>query len=252
MQTNTDHILAQAQNSLRNKTSKSSQEDGELGKNEFLNLFLTQMSHQNPTDPMDSGAMMTQMAQLGSMEQLQNLNQEMKILNTKQSEAAKIQALNFLNKDVFVDQKSLELSHGTSAPVHFSLDREASDFKIIVEEQDGAPVLTRQLGTMDQGRHKYTWDGKNLEGTLMADGKYNIKLISVFADGTSKSVQPYHSGRVSNLEFKKGVPWVSLQGKNIQLSEIKSVDTASQRIFGTAKPLPILQSLETKRMMDHP
>ena len=250
MQTNTDQILAQVKNSLRNKTVKSTQENGELGKNEFLNLFMTQLSHQDPTKPMDSSTMMTQLSQLGSMEQLENINHEMQILNAKQAESTKLQALNFLDKDVLIEQKEVELKQGRSDALHFSLDREASNLKVIIEEEDGTPVITETLGLLGVGRHRFDWDGKNLEGTLMADGKYKVRLVSFFADGSSQTVQPYFAGRVSNLEYKKGVPWVSLQGRDIPLSQIKSVDTSSQRIFGNALPLPVMQNLEAKKMTD--
>ena len=35
---------------------------------------MTQMSHQDPMDPMNTDSMMQQMASLGTVEQLQNLN----------------------------------------------------------------------------------------------------------------------------------------------------------------------------------
>ena len=37
-------------------------------------LLVTQMSHQDPMDPMNTDSMMQQMASLGTVEQLQNLN----------------------------------------------------------------------------------------------------------------------------------------------------------------------------------
>ncbi len=44
-----------------------------LGKDDFLKLFVAQMRHQDPTQPMDNGAMMAQMAQFSTLEQVSNL-----------------------------------------------------------------------------------------------------------------------------------------------------------------------------------
>lgn len=50
------------------------QAGGEMGKNEFLQLLVTQMQNQDPMEPMDNAAMTAQLAQFSSLEQMQNLN----------------------------------------------------------------------------------------------------------------------------------------------------------------------------------
>ena len=48
---------------------------GELGKDEFLTLLVSQMQNQDPMNPMDNTDMIAQLAQFSSLEQMQNLNQ---------------------------------------------------------------------------------------------------------------------------------------------------------------------------------
>jgi len=47
---------------------------GELGKDEFLQLLVTQMRYQDPLEPVKDTEYIAQLAQFNSLEQMQNLN----------------------------------------------------------------------------------------------------------------------------------------------------------------------------------
>jgi len=46
-----------------------------LDKNDFLKILITQLSHQDPTQPMDDKAFVAQMAQFSSLEQMTNMSE---------------------------------------------------------------------------------------------------------------------------------------------------------------------------------
>jgi len=48
-----------------------------LGRDAFLNLLVTQLQHQDPTQPMADGEFLAQLAQFSSLEQLQQMNKSL-------------------------------------------------------------------------------------------------------------------------------------------------------------------------------
>ena len=68
-----------------------------MGKDVFLQLMVTQMRHQDPLAPQDSGDMMAQLAQFTALEQAQNLNTSMdKLVSMQQG----VHQLSLLGKEV--------------------------------------------------------------------------------------------------------------------------------------------------------
>ncbi|MDT8447040.1 MAG: flagellar hook assembly protein FlgD [bacterium] len=248
----TRSTLANAQSVLRDEAIKSGKGNSELGKDDFMNLFMTQMSNQDPTSPMDSAGMTAQLAQLGAMEQLEKLNKGMEALNKTQSGMANHQALSFIGRDVMLDANEVALTQGSGQPVYYNLDQEMTGLKVSIEAKDGSPVYSEDLGLSSAGKHRYVWDGKNDRGTLMGDGLYKIRLIARHADGTSEEVAAYNSGRVNQVEFQGGEAFVNAQGRKLPVSQIRSVDNSSQQVFGNAKPLPLMRELRPQGLIKDP
>src|SRR5262245_7967986 len=57
-------------------TSKSEAQDP-LGRDAFMNLLLTQLQHQDPTQPQADGEFLAQLAQFSALEQLQQMNKKL-------------------------------------------------------------------------------------------------------------------------------------------------------------------------------
>lgn len=54
--------------------------DDSLGRNAFLNLLVTQLQHQDPTQPQADGEFLAQLATFSQLEQLQQMNQKLDTL----------------------------------------------------------------------------------------------------------------------------------------------------------------------------
>jgi len=81
-QTYTDSVSRQVKNSL--------------GKDDFLNLLITQLTHQDPLDPIDDTEFIAQMAQFSTLEQITNVASSMDNL----LKMARLSAESYVGKEV--------------------------------------------------------------------------------------------------------------------------------------------------------
>jgi flagellar basal-body rod modification protein FlgD len=78
-----------------------------LDKNDFLKILITQLSHQDPTQPMDDKEFVSQMAQFSSLEQMTNMSEGL----TKVADLiARSQAINLLGSAVEISEGGTTVS----------------------------------------------------------------------------------------------------------------------------------------------
>ncbi|MDP2798765.1 MAG: flagellar hook capping FlgD N-terminal domain-containing protein, partial [Deltaproteobacteria bacterium] len=83
-----------------------------LDKDSFLKLFVAQMEHQDPLNPMEAYEISAQLAQFSSLEQLYTLNENMNNLIAYQTSQNNLQLLSLINKNVEVVTDKLTLQGG--------------------------------------------------------------------------------------------------------------------------------------------
>jgi flagellar basal-body rod modification protein FlgD len=76
---------------------------GALDKNDFLKILITQLTHQDPTQPMGDKEFVAQMAQFSSLEQMTNMSEG---LSRVSDLIARSQAVSLLGTTVDVDNGS--------------------------------------------------------------------------------------------------------------------------------------------------
>ena len=74
--------------------------NSELGKDAFLQLLITQLQNQDPTNPMDDREFIAQMAQFSSLEQMQNMTKAMESLLVSQQQTQMMGYSTFVGKEV--------------------------------------------------------------------------------------------------------------------------------------------------------
>ncbi|VBB08092.1 flagellar hook capping protein [Lucifera butyrica] len=99
-----------ATNTSSTSSTSSTNSGSELGKDQFLELLVTQMKYQDPLQPMDNTQFVSQLAQFSALEQMQNLN----------STDTVSQAVSMIGKTVAWTDSNGTLQAGTVASVSIS------------------------------------------------------------------------------------------------------------------------------------
>ncbi|WP_342469869.1 flagellar hook assembly protein FlgD [Ureibacillus sp. FSL K6-3587] len=137
-----------------------------LGKDDFLKILITQLQHQDPTNPVDDKDFIAQMAQFSSLEQMQNLTKVMESLLESQQETQLMAYINFVGKEVKwheitdeLDEKGLpiinegqsvitEIKFKNGSPIFVTEDGkelEAGNISSVVQKDGGKTVSENPL-----------------------------------------------------------------------------------------------------------
>ena len=244
---NVEQTLQVSASSLRNRASKSTTDGKELGKQDFLNLLMTQMANQDPLDPMDSAGMMQQLSAMGTVEQLQNLNTQTAKMMAIQQNIARATAGGLLDKDVEVGASGISLNNGNSVPVAYKLDGSADRVMLLVHDASGEMIREVNLESRAQGVHEFSWDGRDNDGDLMPDGNYNFNVFARTDGGEDIGVTLTKSGQVSMIRFEGSEPLLKINGEWVPANEIVGLGNKSILRYKDAIPLPARSELMTRK-----
>ncbi len=129
-----------------------------LGKEDFLNLLLKQLSYQDPLNPMDSAEFTVQLTQFSSLEELNNINDTLNEVLLFQQSMQNTTISNLIGKTVKVSGNTTYLND--TADISYELLDEASSVKISIFNESGKLVRSEDIGPQTAGDNSYLWDGK--------------------------------------------------------------------------------------------
>jgi flagellar basal-body rod modification protein FlgD len=173
-----------------------------MGKNDFLNLLVTQLQHQDPLNPAESTEFTAQLAQFSSLEQLSNINDNLKNMELFQTSVTNSQAVSYIGKEITARGNTVQLESGQKAECHFELADRAALAVISIYDASGSFVTSFETGPLNFGRQSAAWDGTDRDGNLAAPGIYRFEVQAVDANNQDLSVTPVISAVVSGVSFK--------------------------------------------------
>jgi flagellar basal-body rod modification protein FlgD len=195
-----------------------------LGKDQFLQLLMAQLSHQDPTSPADGNAFVAQLAQFASLEMMQNANSNLESLLAGQAAGNQTSALGLVGKEVLFRTDQLTLAAGTATATSARLAAPAQQVTAVVTDGNGKVVRTMQLGAAPEGSVDVVWDGRDDQGAAQPDGHYTIRVTAADQSGKTVDVEQRSSGAVTGVSFENGVPELLLGEQRLKLSAVVQVN----------------------------
>ena len=113
-----------------------------LGQSDFLKLMTTQMTHQDPNNPMTNGDFLSQMAQFGTVSGIQDLQKSFATFSSAIQSAQSMQATSLVGHDVSVTSKQGVLAAGGDIVGAVTLPSSATDVTVAITDSTGALVKT--------------------------------------------------------------------------------------------------------------
>ena len=175
-----------------------------LDKDDFMRIMITEMKHQDPTKPMDSDRMATQMAQVTSVEQLKNVSNAIEKLSDKNSATDRLAMSAMIGKTVTLDKSRFTHQKGTLSPVNFELPENADKVKLTVMNEKGEEIATRELEPMKAGMNVYNWNGINASSIQSNSGTYMVRVDAENAKGNKIKIDPVSQESVMGVSFEGG------------------------------------------------
>jgi flagellar basal-body rod modification protein FlgD len=198
-------------------------ESSVLGKEDFLNLLITQLQNQDPLNPTDSTEFTAQLAQFSSLEQLSNVNDNLEQLQNFQASTNNSQAVLLLGKVITANGNFLQLTDCEPIGCDFSLDRDAAAVVVNIYDNTGEFVKAFDSENLSAGRHTLVWDGTDRNGNPAKDGIYSFEILAADANGQDVNVTTFFTGTIDTVTFENNTPFLTSGGQKIALGDVIQV-----------------------------
>ena len=196
-----------------------------LTASDFLQLLVTQMTHQDPTAPTDDTQMASQLAQFAQLSQLSDINTTLtgqgsasSNLTTSIDNSA---ALNLIGKTVTASSNQIAVG-GTSATTAVSTTVPAGggDLVLTITDSNGNKVETKDLGNVNAGNQAVQLAA--LTSGLPA-GAYNVQFSLKDSAGNITNPATMITAKVDGVTFASGGAEATSGPLTIPIGAIASV-----------------------------
>jgi flagellar basal-body rod modification protein FlgD len=191
-----------------------------MGKEDFLSLLVAQLQHQDPLNPSESTEFTAQLAQFSSLEQLQNIDATLTGFQVYQSTSNNIQSSSFIGKTVTATGNMFGVNDGKPDSIQFDLENDADSVYIQIYDNFGGFVTDIEAGARQAGGQGVVWDGRDSNGTPVADGSYSFTVMAMNTDGDTVKSTSYTTGIVTGIDYKTGATNLLINDQEVPISSV--------------------------------
>jgi len=197
----------------------------ELGQEQFLELMTTQLTHQDPTNPMENGDFLAQMAQFSTVEGITGLQESFETFAASMTSNQALQAAGLVGRSVAFPGDSALLGLDRPISGNIKLEQSTQQLSLNILDQNGVVVKNLNLGNHAEGMVKFEWDGLMDDGNYADPGVYKLEAQANI-DGENTALQTLVSAKVESVDLgnpQKGVVLNLNQLGSIEFSKVNQV-----------------------------
>lgn len=211
-------------NSASSSSSAAGTASGSDLQNTFLQLLIAQMKNQDPTNPMDSSQMTSQLAEINTVTGIQQLNTSLTSLASQLTTNQQTQAANLISSTVLAPGDDFSVASGKATGFGVTLASDATDVQITVKNSAGQVVNTIDLGKQSAGTIPIGWTPVDKSGNALPDGTYTFTATSTSASGTGSPATLSAATVQGVIKQTDGTPGLVLSnGKTVGLSTVAAI-----------------------------
>jgi flagellar basal-body rod modification protein FlgD len=157
---------------------------GAMDQNDFLRLMTTQLTTQDPFNPVDNTQMVAQMAQFSQVAGIAEMNSSLQAIATSIGGNRLADAASWIGHSMLVETDIATPLRDGSYAGEMSLTDPAQQVTVSFLDENGAVVHSQQLGAQAAGNVSFAWDGKNEAGETVAGGPLRM-VVTATANGAT-------------------------------------------------------------------
>lgn len=196
----------------------------------FLRLLVAQMSNQDPLNPLDNAAVTTQMAQISTVEGIENLNKALRQYFDRSNAVDSVNQAALIGKRVLTEGNQIDLpaaaAGATTAPAQggFELDGDAGNVLIEVLDGSGNVLASQRQSGLSAGVHRFDWDGTTNSGAAAAAGRYHFRVSVDSREAGATNIKPLQVRSVTAVINGADGPKFEVGGiQQLSLAEIRAI-----------------------------
>ena len=187
----------------------------------FLHLLTMQLTHQDPTQPMDTNQFTQQLVQFANIEQAINQNKKLDSLVSLLQGDQRVAGVAYIGRVVEAEGSKTDLVDGNAAWT-YTLPEKSAKTVVLVRNSAGNSVAAFP-GETGVGKHRFVWDGKDSDGKTMPDGTYQMAVTALDSKGSSMVAPTAILGRVSGVEMADGKLQLAIGKTKIPFDSVQAV-----------------------------
>lgn len=193
-----------------------------LGKDDFMTLLLVQLQHQDPTEPMESGAILTQTSQLAGLEATENTNTALEKLAVSLSSSQEFSTIAAIGKTADLGSDSISIDEGQSSSFEIYFPEDIQAGTISITNSDGNQVATIDVEANSAGVYQFDWNGLNALGNPAEGGIY--KVTASYSNPSGETLQTRLGAYpIESVRFESGQTLVKVGSSYVPLSKIVEI-----------------------------